>query len=470
MWQKTPVSLVALLLVPGMVATARVAVAPIFSDHMVLQQERPIPVWGTADPGEEIAVSFDGRTWRGVAGDDGRWEVVLPSMPAAKAGRVLTVTGENTWRAEDVVVGDVWLCSGQSNMDWPLAQSDGGPEEINASGDKGMLRLFKLPYSSDIAPQVEVKAQWAVATQESLKGFSGVAYFFGDRLNRELAIPIGLINASWGGTRIEPWIPAEGFQAIPELAAIRAARHEPQDPQQPTVIYNGILNPIAPFALRGAIWYQGESNVSDEMLYKAKLEALVRGWRLKFRNPELPFYLVELAPFHYGDDGGMLPRFWEAQRAFAESEPHTAMAVINDIGNPADIHPTDKKTVGNRLAALALQYDYGQIGLAAEAPVAVRAAFLPGKVEVRFKHAEILASADGEAIRYFEVAGADGVWFSAVAALNGNLAVVTCDRVAEPRMVRYAWDQAIKTNLVNEGGVPADAFRMGTAGNSLEKH
>ncbi|MRR38927.1 9-O-acetylesterase, partial [bacterium] len=356
------------------------------------------------------------------------WKVTLP---ARKAGGPFTleVGGSNTLQLEDVLIGEVWLASGQSNMEWGIGACQDGQAEI-AAAQHPNLRLFMVPNRWTPEPQRDLEAPkggerqaegaWKVCSPETVaeggyRGFSGVAYFFGRELEKQLHVPVGLFDATWGGTRIEPWTPPEGFAAVPalekeservQLGDPRDARHQqrleltiqetekwlsaarqalrsrtlvpempvypaellpPRDLQHATALYNGMIHPLHPFPLRGAIWYQGESNSDEGRLYTERMKALVAGWREVWSDPELAFYYVQIAPFDYGGDGGRIGEFWEAQ-AEAQSIPRTGMVVINDIGNLKDIHPANKQEVGRRLAAWALAQQYGKTDVVCRGP------------------------------------------------------------------------------------------------------
>ena len=487
---------------------AEVKLPAVFSEHMVLQRDKPIPVWGWAGGREEVTVKLGDVSLTVPAGTDGRWRVELPARPAG--GPVtLTVSGSSTVTLNDVLVGDVWVCSGQSNMEWTLANSDGGDLAV-ASAVLPKLRLFQIPKVASPQPQPDVKAAWATCTPEAARGFSAIGYYFGRELLRELDVPIGLINTSWGGTRIEPWTPAVGFEAVPKLAPLfervtlaspasalykeRLGAHivaleawlkgaqeslaqdqvlapRPDFPREllplagsgdPSALYHGMVHPIVPFAIRGAIWYQGESNLADAHLYYYKMQALVKGWRAVWQDDSLPFYWVQLAPFTYGASPRALPRLWEAQER-ALDLPHTGMAVINDIGNLKDIHPRNKLDVGRRLSLIALANTYGRQGLVWSSP-RLRDFKAEGKrVRLTFEPVgEGLRARDDKPLAWFELLGRDGRVAKAEAVIEGkNQVLVSAAELAEPVGVRFAWDQTAVPNLVNSAGLPVGAFRAG---------
>jgi sialate O-acetylesterase len=378
---------------------------------MVLQQEMPLVIWGWAQPNEMVTVTLASATAQAQANERGEWKVVLPAM---KAGGPLTlkVTGSSSVELDDVMIGEVWLCSGQSNMEMGIGVARDGEKEIAEANHPG-LRLLMVTRSWTPVPQTNIDGEWKVCSPQTVAqggwgGFSAAAYYFGRELHQKLGVTIGLIDSSWGGTRIEPWTPPEGFAATPALreeyelvqladpstpqhqqrlqqildktegwvAYARRALDEravvppmpvfpnellaPHDVQNATALYNGMIHPLCPFALRGAIWYQGESNLEEGMRYTERMKALIGGWRAVWHEGDFPFYFVQIAPYNYGGKPETEAEFWEAQAAAAQSIANTGMAVINDIGDLKDIHPKDKQDVGHRLALLALAKTYSQ--------------------------------------------------------------------------------------------------------------
>lgn len=496
--------------------SATVVPAPIFNDEMILQRDTTFPVWGRADAGETVTVEFAGQKHTTTADADGRWSVTFQPLPASAENRVMTISGsDNRIEIKDVVVGEVWLCSGQSNMEMPLWTNN--PRWRTIDGDKYAaaanypdIRIIRQPRKSARLPQEQGDLDWQRLSPANAAEFSAAAFFFGTNLQRELNVPIGLLGAYWGGTRIEPWTPPVGFNGVPELANIayqvnsklpgtpeyKAAASKvntlysnwlvkfnaaaisggelPQPPafpsellpgdarQAPTVLYNQMIHPFVPYALRGVIWYQGCANLSDGPIYRRKMDALLDGWREVFNNPRMPFFFVQLAPYNYGEKNEYkLPVIWETQQKFADSRDQTVgMAVINDVGNPGDIHPQDKKTVGERLARLALNRVYGRSDVKADSPALAESRIEGNTFVLKFKHAESLKTPDNAAVENFEIAGADGQYHPATAVIDGNTLRVSAADVAEPVMLRYMWGQTRKGNLYNEADLPLGAFRV----------
>ncbi|MEM7683095.1 MAG: sialate O-acetylesterase [Planctomycetota bacterium] len=494
--------------------------AACFTSHMVLQRDAPVPVWGTSFRGERVRVSFAGQTVHATAdAETGRWRVTLDPMPMSKVGRDMVITGES--RPEpvtltDVLVGDVWLCSGQSNMAWTLGLLPDASETI-AAADEPLIRQLRLRQVAASLPRRDVPARggWRVCTPETAGGFTAVGYHFARKIHAQMGIPIGLVNVSWNGTRIEPWTAPRGFAAAPELKdiaeqvrkslpdspegqalylrsiqdirdwtaraeqAIRAGSDLPPMPSLPEVqggpstIYHGMVHPLVPMAFKGVIWYQGESNGSEGDSYFHKKQALIGGWRDLWGH-DFPFYFVQLADFQTSPDdpagGDGWAQLREAQRK-SLTIPKTGMAVAIDIGEANDIHPRNKHDVGKRLALWALAKDYGQDivfsgplyrGHAVEAGT-VRVAFdyvgdglMVGHKEGTSPTQEVVA---GE-LAHFAIAGEDRVWHWARAQIDGEAVLVSSPEVAAPVAVRYGFRMNPRgANLYNRAGLPASPFR-----------
>jgi sialate O-acetylesterase len=451
---------------------AEVKLPSIIGSHMVLQQGEPVPIWGTAQPGEEVSVAFGSAKVSAKADADGKWQVNLPSMKANAKGTKMVVKGSNEIVLEDVLVGEVWLCSGQSNMEWTVARSANAKEEI-AAANYPLIRHIKVPHRPSAKPESDVNTSgWQVATPATARHFTAVGYYFARELLGELKVPIGLIGSNWGGTRIEPWVAPEGFKAVPALKADFADKlsefphtngnrvHH----QSALALYNGMIHPLLPYAIKGALWYQGESNNGEGMLYHEKMKALIAGWRSVWKKPDLPFYFVQLAPFNYGGDRKKLPGIWQAQLETLKV-PHTGMAVTTDIATVRDIHPPNKQDVGKRLSLWALAKNYGKKDIVYTGPLFEKADHSEGKgrITVHFQKdgakKQGLKTSDGKPPTHFEVAGEDGVWHPGKATIvYGNHIMVESDKVAKPVHVRFAWDQGAMPNLINQTGLPASPF------------
>ncbi len=483
----------------------------VLGSNMVIQQGQPMPVWGWATPGESVSVTFADDSLTTKADERGRWRVDLPARKATADQKPLTLTvkGEGqTLTLTNLLVGEVWVCSGQSNMDWTLPQSADPKKEIE-SANFPQIRLFIVPRRPAGEPQEDVQGQWQVCTPQTVPPFSAVGFFFGRYLHQELKVPVGLVKTAWGGTRIEPWTPKEGFKlvehkelneigtkqveyeanwrkaAITSVARVEAWVKEAKAaaaagraitplPNNVTPgasagnvshLYNGMVAPLVPLSIRGAIWYQGESNLGQGMRYNEHMKALIRGWRSVWNqksNRDFPFLYVQLAPFNYrGRPPHLLAEMWEAQLATLK-EPNTGMAFTLDIGNVNDIHPKNKQDVGKRLALWALAKTYGRDMLVCSGPIFNAMKVDGNKVHVTFNHsANGLHARDGKPLTWFEVAGKDGKFVHAKAELDqlGQSVIVSSTMVDEPVHVRFAWGQQAEPNLENSEGLPAAPFR-----------
>jgi sialate O-acetylesterase len=484
------------------VASADVTLPAVFNDDMVLQRQMPVPVWGFADPGEEVTVDFSGQRETVKAGTDGKWMAKLSAMPAGGPFE-MTVRGNNTINFTNVMVGEVWIFSGQSNMEFPLSRTPDSRPEIKSSANPD-IRLFLIPKTISGKPKVDVETSWDVCSPNFADNFSAVAYFFGKRLNSELDVPIGLIQASYGGSKIEPWMMIEALEQVPPLSsavehvegadqihrghvaealknlesylplakkALDAGEEVPApaewpvhplatDKQQPTCLYNGMINPIVPFAFRGVTWYQGEANCSQNegLLYYEKFKAMLASWRSRWGQGDFPFYFVQLAPFVYGDKDE-LALFWENQTACLQI-PNTGMAVTVDIGNPYDIHPTNKEDVAERLALWALAKDYGKKDIVYSGPLYKSMSVEGDAIRIFFDHVGGgLNSRDGEPLTWFSIAGADKQFVDATAEIDDGTVLVSSDGVTDPVAVRFGWRNIAEPNLSNKEGLPASPFR-----------
>ncbi len=489
---------------------ADVRLPGVFGDHMVIQQKMKIKVWGWADEGEAVTVTLGDQSATTKADDAGKWQVQLPSMTATNQPLILTVKGNNTIEIKDVLIGEVWLCSGQSNMEWPVSRSTNAAEEI-AAADYPMIRHIKIPRAPSTKPLDDVKADWQVCSPEVVGSFTACGYFMARNLYNELDVPVGLVNSSWGGTRVEPWTPPVGFQNVEAIQDIyqsvvgrtpgtgpyrqRMAQHisatqkwledavaamktdeevspSPEYPselkpftshQDPTMLYNGMIHSLVGFPIRGAIWYQGESNHAEGMLYFEKKKALIDGWRKLWGQGDFPFYYVQIAPYQYGsEDSTILAKFWEAQAA-VQKLPNSGMVVINDIATLNDIHPPNKQDVGHRLALLALKNDYGRKGIVATSPEVASLRPDGRSLVVTFRNTGGgLKTRDGKPPSHFEVIGpGSGGFQPAVAKIEGNSVVLASQEAEEPVAFRFAWDKLAEPNLTGGTGLPVGACRGG---------
>jgi len=448
---------------------AELRLAAPFTDHMVLQQAEEIPVWGWDVPETAITVTLGDRSTSTQAAADGKWMVRFPQRTPGKP-LLLTVKGSSKIALTDILVGEVWLCSGQSNMEWTVRNSNSAEAEI-ASGHHPEIRHLKILHTPAATPQESVATTgWQRSSPATVGNFSAVGYYFARHLQDHLDVPIGLIGSNWGGTRIEPWIPPVGFKEVPALWKI--ADHLAEYPkrkedgsvnhQSTLALYNGMIHPLVPYPIRGAIWYQGESNNGNGMLYHEKMKALIGGWRTVWHKPQLPFYFVQLAPFRYKGDATWLPGIWDAQR-HTLTVAHTGMAVTTDIGDVDDIHPTNKQDVGKRLALWALACTYQKEIGSHSGPLYQSMKVEGNRVRVFFDHTDGgLVSRDGKPLNWFTIAGPNQKFVDATATIDGDTVMVHANEVKNPQAVRFGWHQEAEPNLVNEAGLPASPFRSDT--------
>jgi len=418
---------------------ADVKLPAIFGDHMVLQQNQPINVWGWAEAGEAVAVTFGKSSASSKADAEGNWKVQLPAVKADGKAHELSVKGKNEIKLTDILIGEVWVGSGQSNMQWPLNNTHGSKEAI-AAANLPNVRLIYVPRVQKPAPEKDFNAAWTTCTPETVPIFSAVLYYFGKKLNEDLDIPIGLIHSSWGGSPIEPWTVKGKTSGN---------------------MYNGMIAPLQPFSIKGSIWYQGESNVmrKNGLAYTEKMSDLINGWR-KSWNSDLSFHFVQIAPWSGRYEPGQLPALWEAQVATLKL-PKTGMAVVTDlVDNIADIHPRNKLDVGNRLALWALAKDYGKTDIVYSGPLFKSLKVEGTKAKLSFAHlGGGLKSRDDKPLSEFEIAGADGKFVKAQAIIEGETIVVTAEGVAAPTQVRFGWHKLANPNLINAAGLPASPFQ-----------
>jgi sialate O-acetylesterase len=487
---------------PGM---AKVKLAGVFGDHMVLQQQTPVAVWGGADAGEKVVVTIAGQTHPTLADDAGRWKVTLDPMRAADhPGPVVMRINDVT--VSDILIGEVWLCSGQSNMEMTVSRAKDAATEI-AAADFPAIRLMGVKRWGSAQPvdSLEFACQWSPCTPKTIVGFSATGYYFGRDLHQALKVPIGLINSSLGGATVESWTSRPALDATPEAAVSIAyvqdevdrreellAKYErdklaydaeverakaagekpklkrPRPPhdwtgtKSPAAMFNAMLHPLIPFTMRGAIWYQGEANYGRSYAYRALLPALIADWRTRWGQPAMPFGVVQLANYHpvkpnpaeYG---------WcelrEAQFLTAQNDPHVGIINTIDIGE-VGVHPVNKQDVGKRLALWALAKVYGRSEVVFSGPRYRDAQFKDGKVYVHFDHAHGGLIVKGDELKGFALAGDDKKFAWAQAKVVDNTTVVVwSEQVPKPASVRYAWAENPVCNLYNTAGLPAFQFR-----------
>ncbi|MEE9368819.1 MAG: sialate O-acetylesterase [Pontiella sp.] len=490
---------------------AELKLATVFSDGMVLQRDQKVPVWGWAEPGAEVTVSFAGKDKAVKADKDGKFMVRLKKMAANAEPQLLVVKSDSeTVEVKNVLVGEVWLCSGQSNMEWSVSKTKDFETE-KAAADYPLIRMFLTDRAVANLPKQDCTGSWQVCRPETVGGFSATAYFFGRELHTKLGVPVGLIRTCWGGTRIEAWSPMESleqFEAIMQIkktADEKASRYDPADAQvqfekklatwseaataakaagkkvprkpgkanapllsqhYPANLYNAMIHPFVPYGMRGAIWYQGESNtktISMAMLYRDLLENMVNEWRDDWGD-RFSFYAVQLVNFKKEQVAPIEDTGWAFIRdsflTFHKEVPNAGIAVGIDVGEAKNIHPKNKQAIGCRLAQQALANTYGK-KVVAGGPIYKSMKVDGNKVVIKFEDiGSGLVEQGGVPLKRFAIAGADKQFVAAQAVIVENRVIVSSSDVTDPVAVRYAWaDNPVGCNLFNKEGFPASPFR-----------
>lgn len=438
----------------------------LFSDHMVLQQKTDAPVWGRGDASRTVCVvgSWNPADTASATVDDyGHWAVNLPT-PSYGGPYSLEVfyrgLPADTLTVRDVMIGEVWLCSGQSNMEWSPANGIENYEQERAGASNPAIRFFSLAKTASETPQDNCIAKWEVCTPDVMSRRSAVAYMFGRNLNKKLdGVPVGLIVSAWGGTPAEVWVPEDSVNNNSDIAEAVIETRYPWWPVQPGVLYNSMIHPLAPYGIAGAIWYQGESNRDNPQSYRHLMSTLIRSWRKDFRK-EFPFFIVQIAPFNYASSNNGPALVREAQQQVADKVPSVGLIPTIDIGNVNNIHPAKKSQVGERLANMALGRVYGRITDGFEAPRAIDAVPQKSALCIQFSNAGEGMSASSKEIKGLSVAGTDGVFHPAKGTLKNNVLTVKSSEVKSPVKVRYCFDDASEGTVFNSFGLPLLPFSL----------
>jgi sialate O-acetylesterase len=436
-------------------------VCPIFGDNMVLQRGKPNTIWGWAKPGKEIRITIADNRVNTVTKDDGRWSVAI-QPPAPGGPYTVVIDGPQHVEFHEVLVGDVWLCGGQSNMEMGLGAARNGSEEVKAANHP-KIRLFIVKQQTARKPATVPQGSWKICSPQNVgegwSGFSAVAYFFGRRLQQEVNVPLGLVEDCGGGTPAEAWTRAETLRSL-------GISDTGSGPNTPVVLYNGMIAPVAPLAISGAIWYQGESNTERATQYRKLLPAMIADWRNAFSQGDLPFYIVSLAAHKQhmdtpGDDSWAELR--AAQDFVANTVTNSGLAVAIDVGDARDVHPKDKKEVGERLALVALARHYGK-DIPYSGPRLASVEKLPGALKLWFTHTNGGLVVKGEKLEEFSICSEDCKWYWADARIAGDGVVVSSSEVPNPVAACYAWQANPKATLFNGAGLPAIPFRTDDVG------
>ncbi len=488
-----------LVLLVKISATAQIKLPALVADNMVLQQQAKVNLWGWAAPNEKITIKLG---WSDlpvdvVADAAGNWKTTVATPNGSQKTYEITLNASNTITLKNVLVGEVWLCSGQSNMFFPVGREEGtwktgvkNYEEEVKNAIFPDIRLFTVALNASQQPVEDVIGSWKVCSPESIKTFSAVAYFFGRDLYKKLNVPIGLISTSWGGTKAEAWTAQnilEGETAfLPILQedakneksyqekleayylaltnerisnAANAPKSQLKKPKKEPnktsyVLYNAMLHPLVNYTIKGAIWYQGESNSGKAYLYRTLFPAMVKSWRDEWKQGDFPFYYVQITP-HKGQNAAIR----EAQLMSLKAIPNSGMVVTTDVGDAQNIHPIDKQTVGYRLALIARAKTYGENKLVYSGPIYNHMKIKKQKAQLFFDYAESGLKKNGDVLKEFEIAGEDQIFYPADAKIDGKTIIVSSAKVKEPAAVRFAWKAVPEPNLFNNDNLPASPFR-----------
>ncbi|MBP6182410.1 sialate O-acetylesterase [Flavobacterium sp.] len=439
-------------------AVANVTLPNVLSDNMVLQRNSEVTIWGWANPQEEVIItpSWNNQEYKIKASNQAKWEMNIPT-PKEGGPFTISINGYNEIVLKNILIGEVWICSGQSNMEMSASWGiENGDEEVKKVTNPN-IRFFMIPKLTATSPQNNVSGNWKECTPETMKYFSATGYFFAKRLQEQLKnVPIGLIGSNWGGTPAEIWTPEEVIQKDTVLLENSKTRKEERyGPNQPGRAFNAMIYPLTRFKIAGVIWYQGESNVGSTV-YDKTFSALITSWRVLW-NYEFPFYYVQIAPYKYGENhfGGVEIR--NAQRKVLQEISNTGMAITSDISPIDDIHPKDKKSVGIRLANLALVNTYKTNSDVVNGPLYKGITIDKNKVVVSFDYAEGLHFTAKKS-NQFEIAGADNVFYEAEAVIKKSTVILKTDKVLQPKKVRFAWKNTAQSDLFNKVNLPASSF------------
>lgn len=479
--------------------TAQIKLPSLVGDNMVLQQKTNINLWGWASPNEKISIQLE---WQKepietVANPQGNWKVSAKTPEGGKKAYSITLEGTNKITLRNILIGEVWVCSGQSNMFFPVGKQEGtwktgvkNYEEEIKNANYPDIRLFTVALNASPKPLENVEGSWKICSPNTIDTFSAVAYFFGRDIYKKLQIPIGLISSSWGGTKAEAWTSQKVLEENPEFLSIletdakneklhqeklenyysnlkkeRIANNndlsktelkKPKKEENKTsyVLYNAMLHPLINYTIKGVIWYQGESNSESAFLYRSLFPAMVQNWRSDWQQGDFPFYYVQITP-HRSQN----PAIREAQLMSLKSIPSTGMVVTTDVGEATNIHPIDKQTVGKRLALLARAKDYGEKELVFSGPIYNRMQIKKQQAQLYFDYAGSGLKTNGSPLTEFEIAGADKVFYPAEAKIKNKTVIVSSPKVKKPLAVRFAWKAIPEPNLFNNEGLPASPFR-----------
>ncbi len=466
------ISIVLLCFLGSIQGQAKIKLAALFSDNMILQQQQLVPVWGWADKNENINVttSWDAKTYQVKVDANGKWKLAVQTPSAGGPYTIEVSQSTEKIVINNVLIGEVWLCSGQSNMEMPLKGFSGQPvrngNDIIVKSFNSNIRLITVPRASVLVPQENFEGKWEVAAPQTTSNFSATAWYFGTLLQQVLQVPIGLIHVSYGGSNIEAWMNEEMLKDFGGVSLPKKKEDIKEPNRTPTVLYNGMLSPVIGYGIKGCIWYQGESNYERPEQYKDLMKKMVGSWRNLWGQGEFPFYYAQIAPFNYAQfhPKEIVEKYnsayvREAQFKASKEIPNSGMAVLMDIGEENNIHPVDKEKGGNRLAYLALAKTYGINGFEFESPKYKAMEIIGSTITISFDDAPNGLTSFGKEITGFEIAGEDKVFYPAQAVLRRKSVQLSSAQVAKPVAVRYLFKDFTKAELFSVGGLPVSSFR-----------
>ena len=479
---------------------AQVKLPALVSDNMVLQQNAKVNLWGWASPNEKINIqlSWQNSSIETIANSTGNWKIAVDTPQGSEKTYSIAINASNKIVLNNVLIGEVWICSGQSNMYFPVGKEEGtwktgvkNYEEEIVKANFPNIRLFTVLTNASPKPLDDVTGRWAACSPESIKTFSAVAYFYGRELYEKLKVPIGLISSSWGGTKAEAWTSQDVLEGNPEFLTIlgedakneklyqekleayylnlkneklaaNTLKTELKKPKKEAnktsyVLYNAMLHPLINYTMKGVIWYQGESNSGKAKLYQTLFPAMVKSWRDDWKQGDFPFYYVQITPHK-----GQTPEIREAQLLSLKVIPNSGMAVTTDVGDTNNIHPIDKQTVGHRLALIALAKTYNEDKLVYSGPIYNHMKIKKDKIQLFFDYADSGFKKTTGNLKEFEIAGDDKVYYPASAKIEGKTIVVSSEKVKNPKAIRFAWKAVPEPNLFNAENLPASPFRTET--------
>jgi len=452
---------------------AKIKLPALFTDNMMLQQKSNAPMWGWAEKNANVTIkaSWSTKICKTKADDSGKWKTELQTPSFGGPFTIEVLEGAEKVVIKNVLIGEVWLCSGQSNMEMPLKGFPGQPvrngNEIIVKSTNKNIRLITIPRATVLQPLDNFEGKWEVASPKSTANFSATAWYFGSLLQEVLQVPVGLIHVSYGGSSMEAWMNQEMLKDFASAKIPTTKEELAKDPNRvPTTLFNGMLSPVIGYGIKGCIWYQGESNYERANEYTALMKKMVSSWRALWKQGDFPFYFAQIAPFNYASfhPKDYLEKYSsaylrEAQLKASKEIPNAGLAVLMDVGEENNIHPTDKEKGGNRLAFQALSKTYGVEGFEFESPKYKSMEIKDNSVTVSFDDVPNGITSYGKEVNGFEIAGEDKVFYPAKAEVRRKSVVLTSDKVAKPVAVRYLWKDFVKAELFSNGGLPMSSFR-----------